>query len=95
MKIKTNAEAMSAVTYCLLLGSFLYLAVALLGLVLFGPNITADLFVNIALKEANWNTYLMRVAFIVVLATHIPYVFFCCKECFLLIFDEAVYETTS
>lgn len=40
-------------------------------------------------EEDNVYSYIIRIAFLLVLACHIPYVFFPTKESFLIIFDEA------
>jgi hypothetical protein len=41
-------------------------------------------------KPVGWQTYLMQFLFLIILACHIPYVFYGGKESFLIIIDETM-----
>ena len=51
--------------------------------------------VNIAAEPLNWLSVIVRVAFAIVLACHIPYVFFYGKQGLLILIDEMAHNSTS
>jgi hypothetical protein len=55
------------------------------------PNVL----VNIAAEPLNWLSVIVRVAFAIVLACHIPYVFFYGKQGLLILIDEVAHNSTS
>lgn len=66
----------------------MYIVVAILGLFLFGSTIRDNLLLNVATETAGWDTYLLRSLFAVIMACHIPFIFFYGKESILLMIDE-------
>ena len=64
-----------------------YLATAVCGLLIFGAATTPDLLENVATKNGQVSL-IIRLAYIVVLLFHIPYVFFAVKEYSLVMYDE-------
>ena len=66
----------------------IYLSFAILGICTFGSSVEASVLTNVG-KEHNTFSYIIGVNFCLVLACHIPYMFFPTKESFLIIFDEA------
>jgi hypothetical protein len=43
----------------------------------------------------NWIGYVLRFTFIILIAFHIPFIFFACKENFLIIVDEIMRKAIS
>ena len=66
---------------------FVYSSVGILGIYTFGTDLTSNVLDNVD-KETNVYSYIIRVMFSIVLACHIPFVFFPTKESFLIIVDE-------
>ena len=67
---------------------FIYVSLGILSIYTFGSDLDTSVIANVN-KEENVYSYIIRVAFLLVLACHIPYIFFPTKESFLIIFDEA------
>ena len=67
---------------------FIYGSLGILSIYTFGSDLDTSVIANVN-KEENVYSYIIRVAFLLVLACHIPYIFFPTKESFLIIFDEA------
>jgi hypothetical protein len=84
--------------YGLLLTSAIYVAVAVIGIIMFGEDIMSSVLDNIGTETAEnsiagsstkfWEAYVVQVAFMIVLACHIPYVFFAGKEGLCIFVDE-------
>ena len=66
----------------------IYCSLGILSIYTFGTDISPSVITNVD-EEKNAYSYVIRSAFLIVLACHIPYVFFPTKESFLIIFDEA------
>ena len=95
LKNRNNTEAMKAIHLTLIFGLIAYIPVSFVGIYLFGDTIDKDLFNNIGSAQANLLSYLMRLAFLIVIAAHIPFIFFASKENVLVIIDELNNKTFS
>lgn len=73
----------------------MYLPVAFFGVYLYGSSVERDIFRNVAEGDITWQSYVLRFAFLIVLAAHIPFIFFAGKECFLMIIDEMIRKSVS
>lgn len=85
---KSNANGMRAVAIGSGFSVFIYCSLGVLSIYTFGSDLDTSVIANVN-KEENIYSYIIRVAFLLVLACHIPYIFFPTKESFLIIFDEA------
>lgn len=85
---KSNKTAMSAVGIASLLSLVIYMSLGILSIYIFGSELESSVLKNVD-EEKNVYSYIIRVAFLLVLACHIPYIFFPTKESFLIIIDEA------
>lgn len=66
---------------------FVYTIVALLALYMFGSTLNSNVLENISL-ETGWESIVLRFAFMIVVACHIPFIFFSGKECLINIYFE-------
>ena len=89
MKVKTNSSATKAVYYALLMAMGIYIVLSILSIYTFGSSLQPDVLDNVN-EEVNhdWESITLRIAFIIVIVCHIPYVFFSAKEAMLIIVDE-------
>ena len=77
-----------AMTIGIIITTFIYVSLGVLSIYSFGSSLTSDVFDAIN-KEDTIYSIIIRVAFLIVLACHIPFVFLPTKEGFLIIIDEA------
>ena len=84
---KTNETTMKGITIGVSLSFFVYVTLGVLSIYTFGMALESDVFINVD-DEQNLYSLIIRISFLIVLACHIPYVFFPTKEAFLIIIDE-------
>mmetsp|Transcript_111993 Transcript_111993/g.154659 ORF Transcript_111993/g.154659 Transcript_111993/m.154659 type:complete len:141 (+) Transcript_111993:780-1202(+) len=76
-------------TTALSLTGLLYISVGLVSIYMFGDCLQSSVLINIGVETpANWESYVVRIAFMIVLACHIPFIFYMGKESTLIIVDE-------
>ena len=66
---------------------FLYVGLGVLSIFVFGSGISSNLLNNVN-TETSITSYIIRIAFMIVLACHIPYIFYFTKESLLIMIDE-------
>lgn len=59
-----------------------------LSIYMFGSAIHSSVLDNIGEERREWESYILRGAFLLVIGCHIPFVFFAGKEGLLIIIDE-------
>jgi len=79
--------------YGLILTCCIYCAVALISVAMFGADTTSLVLddIGLAVNDAGksfWEGYVTQFSFIILLACHIPFIFFAGKEGVLVIIDE-------
>lgn len=85
---KSNSNGMKAVAIGSSFSVLIYVSLGILSIYTFGSALETSVIMNVD-EEQNVYSYIIRVTFLLVLACHIPYIFFPTKESFLIIFDEA------
>lgn len=85
---KSNKTALESIAIGMASSTLIYISVGILSIYTFGSDLSDSVLNNID-EESNVYSYIVRGAFLLVLACHIPYIFFPTKESFLIIIDEA------
>ena len=85
---KSKKTGMAAIVIGSALSFFVYTSLGILSIYIFGSDVKANVMTNVD-EEKNAYSYIIRIAFLLVLACHIPFIFFPTKESFLIIVDEA------
>ena len=73
----------------------IYIYVGIVCLYEFGTAVSANVLENVNMEIGSNISYIIRFAFLIVLACHIPYIFFTGKESLLIILVEASNNTLS
>ena len=84
---RSTKNALKTVTIGLLMTFSIYVSLGILSIYIFGTELHASVLQNVN-QEDNLYSLIIRLAFLVVLACHIPYVFFPTKESMLIMVDE-------
>lgn len=95
MKTKNTKNGMDSVKMNLFFLQLVIIPVAFASIYLYGSNIKTDILQNFGIVKTTWETYLLRIFFIIVVVCHIPFIFFVGKECFLTIVDEILRKSIS
>jgi hypothetical protein len=89
MKLRSNNAATKAVYYALAMAMVIYVVLSVLSIYTFGSSLQPDVLDNVNEEiDHQWESITLRIAFIIVIVCHIPYVFFSAKEAMLIIVDE-------
>jgi amino acid permease len=100
LKNKSKAGYMTASTLGLFVTTGIYMAVSFISIMLFGKSIQSSVLLNIGEARTPsggtfWESYVVQVAFCVVLVCHVPFVFFAGKEGLCIIVDECMRKSIS
>jgi hypothetical protein len=84
----------------MLLISSIYIILAIVTLSIYGSTLKPSILDNISTRRNDegkefWECYMMQFLFLIVIACHIPYVFFSGKESLLIIIDETMRKSIS
>ena len=87
LKTKTNNNGIKAVILALGISMAIYVALSVLSIYTFGSTLKPDIIDNVG-EKTTWESIYLRIAFVIVIICHIPYVFFAGKGSFLVLIDE-------
>jgi amino acid permease len=98
LKEKTNQECLRSFSIGTYLVTLLYTSFSVLAIYMFGSSLESNVLSNVGHQcttdqltgkmECPWESVAMRVMFLIVIACHMPFIFFSGKESLLIIIDE-------
>ena len=96
LKVKTQKQSYLTIILALSMAMGIYITFSMLAIYIFGSSLEPDVMQNVGgIVNHEVISAILRVAFAVVIVCHIPYIFFSCKEAFLIILDEYDQQTVS
>lgn len=66
----------------------IYSTLSVLSMLTFRSALRPDVMQNVSMMSSPVASWILRIAFAVVIVCHVPYAFFSCKDAFLAIIDE-------
>jgi amino acid permease len=91
---KSGKNTMKAVRQSIFMSFFTYSLIGILGSLFYGQTVKIDVLQNLG-EDPFTSNLIMLGTFIVILACHIPYIFFSCKECSIILVDEWMNQSLS
>jgi hypothetical protein len=102
LQLKTNENCEAIISLSISFISVIYFVLSLVCAFLFGNTLIkadSDIMKNVnaeySLDPDRWDSFVLRVLFMVVLTCHIPFMFFFGKESLLIMVDELVRRSIS
>jgi len=93
LKVKSVSYGFKTVNITIVLAFLAYVPVSFIVIYMFGSKVQSDFFTNLD-GSVSWEAYVVKIAFMIVICCHIPFMFFCAKESFLCMIDEAIRKST-
>ena len=87
LKERTSETASKAMALSLCMTFAVYVTVGIISVYMFGSTLDESVLDDVD-AETNVDSYIIRISFLIVLACHIPYIFFSGKESLLIMIDE-------
>jgi hypothetical protein len=88
MASKKNSSFLNSLSCAIGFSSLVYTLIAILAIFRFGSSIQSNIMANINAEGKDVLSIIVRVSFLLVIACHIPFIFFSGKECFLNMYFE-------
>jgi len=95
LRVKTNDNMIKVTKMSASFATFLYLTVGIVGILEFGRTVGQDsnIINNISLEyrvsnHVHWESFIIRILFLLIYILHLPPAYFPGKEAFLIIIDE-------
>jgi len=98
LKVKNTASYMRMSKLGLMLTGVIYFSVATVSILMFGTEIESSVLLNIGQESQDnslpkgstkfWEAYIVQISFMIVIACHIPFIFFSGKEGLCILIDE-------
>ena len=88
LREQTNENCMKACHQTVGALTTVYLLMAGLTMFFFGTTLDQNVLNNVIFEGKTWESMVLRIMFLLILACHVPFVFFNCKESILIMVDE-------
>ena len=94
LTVKNEKVGLKAVTQSLLFSFAIYILLSVLSIYMFGSTVNENVLNNVV-EMKSLASFIIRISFLIVLACHIPYVYFSGKESLLIMIDEVRFNSMS
>ncbi len=94
LTVKNEKVGLQAVSQSLVISFAIYIALSVLSIYMFGSTVNQNVLNNVV-EMKSLASFIIRISFLIVLACHIPYVYFSGKESLLIMIDEVRFNSMS